>query len=152
MGDTFEANRWLVNMDIKKNFSRVAALTLPTLLLSGCLGSATLDTECRTNTDCDASWGEYCYLPQDCDPAAIVGQCKLKPTQGQCSQLPQYPVCGCNQQEYRNLCWAAQARQSVVYYGTCAVAGPGLPWPIVQSLTNHPVYLRLPKIVDTAEE
>lgn len=121
-GNSIETTRWLTGMKRIQIYIRVVTIIFAAMFASGCLGSSTLDAECMSNDDCDASWGEFCHLPQNCDPVEMAGRCKVKPTQGQCSEAPVYPVCGCDQQKYQSSCWAAQARQSIYYYGTCVAA------------------------------
>lgn len=84
-------------------------------LLSGCPDTGDLGGPCDSNAQCDISWGEYCNKP-GCD---LSGVCEIKPTQTECSHTSPYLVCGCNDKEYLNSCWAAEDRQSIKNYGPC---------------------------------
>ena len=64
--------------------------------------------------------GEYCNFPQQavCGAGDATGYCKVTP--GNCRNVQQHPVCGCDGTNYLSACAAALAGVSVAADGQCA--------------------------------
>jgi eight-cysteine-cluster-containing protein len=80
---------------------------------------------CRTNEECDD--GMFCkFNDGNCQLqtlTVLTGKCQIRPPL--CDNKINAPVCGCNNQTYRNVCFAANAGVSVAYQGKCKPVTPG---------------------------
>ncbi|HZN58905.1 MAG TPA: Kazal-type serine protease inhibitor domain-containing protein [Planctomycetota bacterium] len=78
-------------------------------------GSCEEGRECMSNDDCSEPY--YCFKKESF--CADPGLCFLDPSPEDCQAQPDDPICGCDDQTYRNECEAARSGVAVAYRGAC---------------------------------
>ncbi len=90
------------------------------------------ESSCKTNSDCKET--DFCQKETGlCDSG--TGTCTLRPDACPMSGVSM-PVCGCDEKQYDDLCWAHAAGVNAAFEGTCS--GNPLPSKISYSYRKDP--------------